>query len=369
MSRRVVITKHRRWYPVLRDFKTVANTCQDSITIELLDPPQEQRVPFFSQRLVASELRAAGLALKAYSGLADDVLLVILVDSLIYDDWEDDEDLFSLNYKDLKLSTPELAIVSLNYLRADPAWHEASYDQVADSIILNLLCSLAENLTDLRTHTEPTGCVMDYCYEMSEILYALQNKFAFCIRHGCLAKLQTSQDGRAIVSIATSLGIEPRATPEQLREIEEGNIVFIKPIWKDRHLVVDDRLCFVIMPIGKGWTEGVWEKIRQIVEAQGLKPLRADEITSSEEIMNDIWKNLNMARVVIADLSGRSPNVFYELGIAHTLGKRCILLAQNKEDVPFDVAPRRILFYSNDAQGVLDLERKLPAYIQYALSG
>jgi len=366
MIRNVLITKHRKYYPVLQDFRVTANGSQDRLVIDLLDLPQRQRVPFFAERLNASDLRKAGIALKANYGIRDDDLLIITLDGLVYDDEEGDEDLFSLCSEDL--SAPGLGIISLNYLKTDPAWSTQPQDLVANSIMLNLLCSLAENLTVLRTHTEPSGCVMDYCYEMSEIVFALKNGFSFCMRHGCLAKLQQSEEGRAIAAIAARLSIEPRATLEQLREIEEGTVVYVKPRWKERHPIVDERLCFVLMPIKKGWTEGVWKKIVQIVKAQDLKALRADDIFSPGEIMDDIWKALNRARVVIADLSGRNPNVFYELGIAHTLGKTCILIAQSKDDVPFDVAQSRILFYSNDADGIMKLERELPEYIRSALS-
>ena len=60
-----------------------------------------------------------------------------------------------------------------------------------------------------------------------------------------------------------------------------------------------------------------------------------------------IWRS----RVVLADLSGKNPNVFYEVGIAHSLGRRTILVAQSMDDVPFDLRALRVLHYENNEEG------------------
>jgi hypothetical protein len=61
------------------------------------------------------------------------------------------------------------------------------------------------------------------------------------------------------------------------------------------------------------------------------------------------------ARVVVANVSGRNPNVFYELGIANALDKSTILVSEGIEDVPFDIRSRRIILYekSDDLQEML----------------
>ncbi len=77
--------------------------------------------------------------------------------------------------------------------------------------------------------------------------------------------------------------------------------------------------------------------IQPAVEATGLECVRGDEIYSKPKITDDIWKSLRAARVVIAELTGRNSNVFYELGLAHAIGKPAIILTRNEEDVPFDL--------------------------------
>ena len=61
--------------------------------------------------------------------------------------------------------------------------------------------------------------------------------------------------------------------------------------------------------------------------------------------MEDIWESICISRLIIADVTGRNANVFYELGIAHTLGKSCVVLTQNQQDVPFDITARRYIHY------------------------
>ena len=60
---------------------------------------------------------------------------------------------------------------------------------------------------------------------------------------------------------------------------------------------------------------------------------------------------IDRSRVVICDCTGRNPNVFYEIGIAHTLGREVISITQNPEDIPFDLRHLRYVHYLNNAEG------------------
>jgi hypothetical protein len=63
--------------------------------------------------------------------------------------------------------------------------------------------------------------------------------------------------------------------------------------------------------------------------------------------------------IVIVDFSGRNPNVFYEAGIAHTLGKNVIPITQRIEDIPFDLRHHRVLEYLNNREGLQELKKGL----------
>lgn len=106
--------------------------------------------------------------------------------------------------------------------------------------------------------------------------------------------------------------------------------------------------CFVIMPFG-GYFDTYFEDIYvPAVDAAGLSPRRADDIFRPSPIINDIWQLTRESKVVLADLSKKNPNVFYELGLAHALSKPAILVTESISDVPFDLQALRVLVYNKE---------------------
>ena len=80
-----------------------------------------------------------------------------------------------------------------------------------------------------------------------------------------------------------------------------------------------DNLCFVIMPFGDLFDELYKKVYAPAIEAMGLEPLRADEIYNNRPIIDDINQSIYHAAIVLADVTGRNPNVNYELVISHSL--------------------------------------------------
>src|ERR1041385_3895652 len=102
-----------------------------------------------------------------------------------------------------------------------------------------------------------------------------------------------------------------------------------------------ENTCFVAMPFNNLFQIQYERVIRPAVEELGLKCIRADEIYLTPQIMADIWNGIRKSRLIIAELTGRNPNVFYEIGLAHAIGKPIILLTRREEDVPFDLKSLR----------------------------
>lgn len=142
-----------------------------------------------------------------------------------------------------------------------------------------------------------------------------------------------------------------RSEAELLRESVDfyrdklERVVPVDPIWRGRKFRVDSTLCFVLMPFSDQFFFQYEEAIVPALESAGLRSVHAGEIFGTREIMEDIWELICTCKLLIADVTGRNANVFYELGIAHTLGKQCVVLTQNSEDVPFDISARRYLRY------------------------
>lgn len=126
--------------------------------------------------------------------------------------------------------------------------------------------------------------------------------------------------------------------------------------------------CFVVMPFDSLFEAQYTKVIRPAVQEAGLACVRGDEIYTQAAIVADIWNSLRAARIVVAELSGRNPNVMYEVGLAHAIGKPSILLTREQDDVPFDLRALRYLYYDvNNPSWGSDLQVQLTEMIGKAL--
>jgi hypothetical protein len=132
------------------------------------------------------------------------------------------------------------------------------------------------------------------------------------------------------------------------------------------HENIEPMLVSLMMPFDAAFTP-VADSLRSMVERVGLRCRRADDIWENPAIIQDIVSLIDRSRVVICDCTGRNPNVFYEIGIAHTLGREVILITENAADIPFDLRHLRYVRYLNNTEGrqalSATLEERLNALI------
>lgn len=156
------------------------------------------------------------------------------------------------------------------------------------------------------------------------------------------------------------------------RVTNEMNLIQVNPIFGPAKYVLDPRLVFVLMPFTESMTTIYTSIIKPVVESSNFNFVckRADEIKSNKSIMEDIWKSICEAQLVVADLTGLNANVMYELGIAHTLGKETILLYQKNSEIkfPFDLSHIRRIEYTDSIEGSKKLEQELKETIQLILT-
>lgn len=133
----------------------------------------------------------------------------------------------------------------------------------------------------------------------------------------------------------------------------------VEPIFGESKLIVEPELCFVLMPFSTHLTPIYSDHIKSVCNQLNLKCLRADDIFSNSSIIEDIWCQINKARVIIADLTSKNPNVFYEIGIAHTIGKPVILITQDIDDILFDLRHLRHIIYQFTPRGMEKFESTL----------
>jgi len=96
----------------------------------------------------------------------------------------------------------------------------------------------------------------------------------------------------------------------------------------------------------------VFEAIASACTGAQLRCLRADDIWEETEVIQDVFSLIYRSSIVVCDFSGQNANVFYEAGIAHTLGRPVIPIAQNASDVPFDLHHHRYIHYHNNGEGL-----------------
>jgi hypothetical protein len=126
-------------------------------------------------------------------------------------------------------------------------------------------------------------------------------------------------------------------------------------------------LVAVMMPFDARF-DNVYATLQQAVTESGMRCQRADDIWINNHVVDDIINLIWRARVVIADLSSKNPNVFYETGIAHTLGREVIQIAQSMEDIPFDLRGIRSLTYLNNGEGLQRLKNQVVERLNYLTS-
>lgn len=126
---------------------------------------------------------------------------------------------------------------------------------------------------------------------------------------------------------------------------------------------------FVLMPFSSEFDAAYRLFIKPALEDVGFKITRADDLLNQRNIMHDIVSGIAVADLVVADLTGSNPNVFYELGVAHAFEKPTILLTQSVEELPFDLRSYRVLVYQTHFAKIEDARNELARLAKGAYEG
>ena len=102
---------------------------------------------------------------------------------------------------------------------------------------------------------------------------------------------------------------------------------------------------FVLMPFAGDYDDIYRVGIKEPLETLGVRCERADEVQFAGSVMERVFERIRSARLIVADMTGRNPNVFYEVGYAHALRKQTVLLTQSADDIPFDLRGENHIVY------------------------
>ena len=131
---------------------------------------------------------------------------------------------------------------------------------------------------------------------------------------------------------------------------------------------VDPKLVFVLSPFNNLFND-VFNEIRKTCLDVGFQCYRGDEeFLKSGDILRHLLKLLCKASIVIVNIEGRNPNVFYELGLAHAMDKNTILISKTIEAIPIDLKSKRFIIYQNLNELSLKLKDELLKFFNYELT-
>ena len=153
-------------------------------------------------------------------------------------------------------------------------------------------------------------------------------------------------------ALGISLGALARLQSPRARIVEP--VVFPEPSPSQ-----DYRDVFVIMPFKKEMRPIYDDHIVSACQELSLSVGRADDFFKAHAVMADVWGAIQHAKVIVADCTGRNPNVFYEMGMAHVLGKPVVLVSRNARDIPFDIRSIRHILYEYTPRGMKKFKETL----------
>lgn len=169
-------------------------------------------------------------------------------------------------------------------------------------------------------------------------------------------ELTIAQQSNGVVKLCPAHGQFVSSSHE---EVPTEQLISFKPsVFNVPKKPQNEKLISVMMPFNASFA-GTYDAVKRVAEYMQLECLRADDIWDNSTFMQDIFDLIFCAKVIVVDFTGRNPNVMYETGIAHTLGKTVIPITQSLDDIPSDLGHHRALKYLPNEQGYRDLSNEL----------
>ncbi len=181
-------------------------------------------------------------------------------------------------------------------------------------------------------------------------------------------------DGLALVFLRKMIGPDDKNLDVVLKYIQDKcqnsgkdvssekqigrKIIFSPNIFSIPEAPVESQLISVMMPFNPAFS-GVHSAISEAANSAGFTCKRVDDIWNHSTVIQDVFSLIFQSFIVVCDFSGKNPNVFYEAGIAHTLGKHVVPITQSEQDIPFDLQHHRYAKYLNNGEGLETLKQEL----------
>jgi len=182
-------------------------------------------------------------------------------------------------------------------------------------VLMMLSTHILSAYANISYHRTLRGCLLDYCDEWTDV----EN----CFRVGALCD-------------DCEVEIQKRVRRNQV------SIERVAAAIRLLNKAVGRKYCFVVMPFTEDLNP-VYKVIHETLVEKGWKVKRADEISFPRLITGRIFQEILSSDLVVADLTGSNPNVFYEVGLTHAVGNDLLLVSQN--EIPIDLKNEQTVFY------------------------
>ena len=215
---------------------------------------------------------------------------------------------------------------------------------------------------ECKSHTRPVGvsfvnffAALAHLYRQRGLINSavLVSQSSFTVQ----ARQAAQEHGVELLEIA-----DLRAAAEARGSVAEVLETVPPESEADRHSSLPKQV-FVCMPFDETFNDAYIIGIRETAEKLGLSAIRADDIEYTGQVMPQIKAQIARADLVVADITGANPNVMYEIGYSHALGKRTVLICRRDEHPPFDLLGHLYLPYASIDDLRNALERRLAALL------
>ena len=157
--------------------------------------------------------------------------------------------------------------------------------------------------------------------------------------------------------------IESQEQKIMAQNFSENGGIHVNPLFNN-NFTPKNKHIFYLGPLKKPFYEIYQSHISNVAKKIGFSINRAYEIFGTQLMLANVWESINIASLIIADITDKDPRVMYEIGLAHAIGKPIVIITQEIEDTFFDLGHNEYINYNNNKEGFLKLEFELEQAIK-----